>query len=293
MKKEINEEFLDIEDSKKKKKRPIRKLFFILVLIIIITIIYARYVGTTGLIIKEYPVNDKNITEGYDGFKIVHFSDFHYGRTTGMEELKNLVKEINLTKPDIVVFTGDFIDKDVKISDQELSKIIEQLQKINSIYGNYYVNGNHDLKFDKFYEMFDTANFINLNDKYDVIYNKSNETIFLSGLSTSKKTDFLDSALENSNYDYKINIMHYPDYFDNIKKYDFNLVLAGHSHNGQVRLPFYGAVVTPLYAKNYYKPYYKINNTNFYVSSGIGTSSYDFRLFNRPSFNLYRLNSIK
>lgn len=293
MEKEINEEFLDIEDNKKKKKRPIRKLFFMLVLIIIITVIYARYVGTTGLIIKEYPVCDKNITEGYDGFKIAHFSDFHYGRTTGMEELKNLVKEINLTKPDIVVFTGDFIDKDVKISDQELSKIIEQLQKINSIYGNYYVNGNHDLKFDKFYEMFDTANFINLNDKYDVIYNKSNETIFLSGLSTSKKTDFLDSALENSNYDYKINIMHYPDYFDNIKKYDFNLVLAGHSHNGQVRLPFYGAVVTPLYAKNYYKPYYKIDNTNFYISSGIGTSSYDFRLFNRPSFNLYRLNSIK
>ena len=215
----------------------------------------------------------------------------------GMEALD--LTPIDLTKEKLYSLTDDSkekiknIDKDVKISDQELSKIIEQLQKINSIYGNYYVNGNHDLKFDKFYEMFDTANFINLNDNYDVIYNKSNEAIFLSGLSTSKKIDFLDSAFENSNYAYKINIMHYPDYFDNIKNYNFNLVLAGHSHNGQVRIPFYGAVVTPLYAKNYYKPYYKIGNTNFYISSGIGTSSYDFRLFNRPSFNLYRLNNIK
>ena len=159
MNKEIDEEILDIEKveiKKKTKKRPFRKLFFIIILILIITVIYARYVGTTGLIVKEYSINNKNVTKGYDGFKIVHFSDFHYGRTTGMDELKNLVEKINLTKPDIVIFTGDFIDKDVKISDQEMSKIIEELKKINSIYGNYYVNGNHDLKFDKFYEMFET-----------------------------------------------------------------------------------------------------------------------------------------
>ena len=294
MGREIDNDFLDIENNDietKKNKSIFRKIFFILVLIIIITIIYARYIGTTGLIIKEYSIKNSNITKSYDGFKIAHFSDFHYGRTTGINELKILVNEINSIKPDIVVFTGDFVDKDIKISDQELSKIIDELKKINSSYGNYYVNGNHDLKYDKFYEMFDTANFINLNDNYDVIYSKTNDAILLSGLSTNENFEFLNKAFENSNYIYKINIMHYPDYFDDIKKYNFNLVLAGHSHNGQINIPFYGAIVTPEHSKNYYKPYYKVDNTDFYISSGIGTSLYNFRLFNRPSFNLYRLNN--
>ncbi len=288
MSKEIEDEFID-DNEDNKKSRPFRKLFFIIVLLIILIVIYARYIGVSGLIIKEYAVKNSKITEGFDEFKIVHFSDFHYGRTTGIDELKNLVNEINLSKPDIVVFTGDFVDKDVKISLSDQTKIITELSKINSKYGNYYVNGNHDLKYDKFYEMFDSSNFINLNDKYDVIYNKNNEALFLSGLSTDKKEDFLNDALKDNNYVYKINIMHYPDYFTNIKKYNFDLVLAGHSHNGQVRIPFYGAVFTPEYSKKYYKPYYKIGNTDFYISSGIGTSMYNFRFCNRPSFNIYRL----
>ncbi|MBO5183037.1 MAG: metallophosphoesterase [Bacilli bacterium] len=279
-------------DEEKPKKRPLRKLFFYIILIIIITIIYSRYVGTSGLFIKEYSIESNKITEKFNGFKIAHFSDFHFGRTTSTSELKQLVDEINLTKPDIVIFTGDFIDKDVKITDKELSYIIDELSKINSTYGNYYVNGNHDLKYDKFYQMFESANFINLNNTYDVVYNTNNEAILLSGLSTNKDTVFLEEALKDDNYIYKINIMHYPDYISDIKKYNFDLVLAGHSHNGQVRIPFYGAIYTPNYAKKYYKEYYKVDNTDFYISSGIGTSMYNFRLFNRPSFNLYRLRKV-
>ena len=86
--------------------------------------------------------------------------------------------------------------------------------------------------------------------------------------------------------------MHKPDTFDDIKQYNFNLVLAGHSHNGQIRLPIYGAILTPKGAKKYYKPHYKIDNTDMYISSGIGNTVIDYRLFNRPSFNIYRLNKI-
>ena len=74
-----------------------------------------------------------------------------------------------------------------------------------------------------------------------------------------------------------------------IKKYNYDLVLAGHSHNGQIALPVYGAVFTPENAKEYYKPYYKIDNTLFYISSGVGTTKFDYRFLNKPSFNLYRI----
>ena len=90
---------------------------------------------------------------------------------------------------------------------------------------------------------------------------------------------------------YSILMMHEPDFIDDIDNSKFNLVLAGHSHNGQVRLPLIGALYTPIKAKKYYDEFYKIKNTNLYISSGIGVSQINFRLFNRPSFNLYRLTN--
>lgn len=283
----IDEEFINEEP---KKKHIIRRIFFELVLIIALIILYARYVGTTGLIIKEYSINT-SVPKSFDGLKIAHFSDFHYGRTTNIDSLKNLVKEINLTKPDIIVFTGDFIDKDVKVNNDDINNIKNELSKLNSTYGKYYVTGNHDIKNEHYSEIFDYAGFSNINDNYDIIYSKDNEPIMLSGTNYNSDLNYLNDLFTKELPSYKINIMHTPDTFDNIKNYNFNLVLAGHSHNGQVDLPFYGAIYTPKGAKKYYKPYYKIDNTDIYISSGIGTSNYNFRLFNRPSFNLYRLNA--
>ena len=284
---------IEIEDDDyvEEKKHPIRRFFFTLILIIVLLVVYARYIGTSGIFVKEYQIKSNSITNTYNGLKIAHFSDFHYGRTTHLDELKKLIIDINKTKPDIIIFTGDFIDKDIKIDDNEMASIIEELKKLDSTYGNYYVNGNHDNKFDKYKQMMDSSNFIDLNNTYDVIYNTNNETILLSGLSTKADTKFLDDAFKDKFYNYKINIMHYPDDISKIKDYNYDLVLAGHSHNGQIRVPFYGAVILPNHAKKYYKPYYKINNTNFYISSGIGVSNYNFRIFNRPSYNLYRLLS--
>ena len=127
----IDEEFINEEP---KKKHIIRRIFFGLVLIIALIILYARYIGTTGLIIKEYSINT-SVPKSFDGLKIAHFSDFHYGRTTNIDSLKNLVKEINLTKPDIIVFTGDFIDKDVKVNNNDINNIKNELSKLNSTYG--------------------------------------------------------------------------------------------------------------------------------------------------------------
>ena len=86
-------------------------------------------------------------------------------------------------------------------------------------------------------------------------------------------------------------LVHEPDISDEIiDNIDVDLILGGHSHNGQVRLPFVGALYTPKGAKKYYDEYYKVNDTDIYVSSGIGVSNVNMRLFNRPSINFYRIN---
>ena len=290
MKRDKDFEINDKDLEEKKERHILRKFFFLSILLIIITVIYARYVGTSGLLVKEYVIKNANITEGFKGFKIAHFSDFHYGRTTFIDELKNLVNDINKTKPDLIVFTGDLIDKDVTVNDEEITSITTELKKLNSTYGKYYVTGNHDTKFDKYSEIMDNAGFINLDNKSDVIYNKNRETMLISGLGIKSDTKFLEEVFKNK-YNYKINIMHYPDTMEDLEIYDYDLVLAGHSHNGQIYIPFYGAVIKPNHAKTYYDEYYKVGNTDFYISSGIGTSDFNFRWFNRPSYNLYRLSN--
>ena len=117
-----------------KEKKPFIKKFiiFLLILITIVssTLLYSRYIGTSGIFINEYKVVNKNLSNDFYGLKIVHISDLHYGRTINKKELNELVKKINLTKPDIVVLTGDLIDKDTNLTDKDIKIISDAFNKI-------------------------------------------------------------------------------------------------------------------------------------------------------------------
>ena len=273
----------------------IAKLFLYIIIILIFTIIYAKFIGTYGLITKEYPIYSSNITNDYDGLKIVHFSDLHYKRNITNKKVDEIIEEINLINPDIVVFTGDLIDEDYDITKNDIKYLKKALKKINSKYGKYTIFGNHDYQhIDTIKEIYDESEFTYLDNSYDIIYSKNKEKLFIGGISSvikkeNKLESFIDILKDNS-INYKIFLIHEPDIIDNIlKEYNIDLILAGHSHNGQIRLPIIGAVYTPEYAKKYYDEYYKINNTDLYISSGIGVSKIDFRLFNHPSINFYRI----
>lgn len=290
------------------KESPWKKILSTIIIIaIIITsiLLYARYIGTSGFIVKEYKITNSSVPDKFYGTKVVHISDIHYGRTIKKKELQQLVKKINSLNPDLVVLTGDLIDRDTMLTDRMASVISETLKEIDADLGKYAISGNHDYKFDKWATIISDSGFTNLNDRYDLVYKESSKPIFLGGLSTNsyqkEKTieekikvmnDYFATKTEENKDtfpDYKIMIMHEPDFIDKIQPENYDLVLAGHSHNGQVQLPFIGAVILPPYAKKYYKPYYNVNGTDLYISSGIGTSTINYRLFNRPSINLYRL----
>jgi len=248
-----------------------------------------RYIGTSGLKVREYKVVNKNIKSFY-GLKIVHFTDLHYGMTVDDDKLNNMVEMINDIKPDIVVFTGDLVDRNTKVTEDIYNILVSNLSKIKTTYGKFYVTGNHDKVNNSYDSIMQKSNFKSLDENYEVIYSKESDTIFISGVSVDEKiSETTKEALNLNEYDYKIYLVHYPDEVDSILKYNFDLVLAGHSHNGQVRLPVIGKIITPDNAKKYYDPYYKLDNTDLYIGGGIGNSTINFRLFNKPSFNLYRL----
>lgn len=287
--------------NEEKKKHPIIKFIIIFILIIAAILLYSRFIATKGLVTKEYKITSSSIQDNFHGFKIVHISDVHYGRTTDKKDLNNMVKEVNLLKPDIVVLTGDLIDRDTKLDDDLKGEISEALSSINANVGKYAISGNHDSNFSEWESIINDSGFKNLNDTYELIYNDGYTPILLAGLSSNLNnqvdiTERYNKILEYSNNEnikelYKILLIHEPDYINNINYSNFNLILAGHSHNGQVRLPFIGGIILPNGAKKYYKEHYKINNTDLYISSGIGTSGISFRLFNKPSINFYRLTN--
>lgn len=270
------------------------------ILIIILIVLYARFVGTMGFITKEYTVYDKSVPSGFDGIKIVHFSDLHYNRAITSSKISKIIDEINLINADIVVFTGDLIDKDMIISDSDYKYLGEVFSKIKSKYGKFAILGNHDYNnMDKVIQVFNNSGFKYLENSYEIIYNEKNEKIFIGGVgNVSYNLDDVDKTMEyfnsNDDIDYKVMLIHEPDISDKIvDNYNINLILAGHSHNGQVRLPIIGSIYTPPGAKKYYDEYYRIDRTNLYISSGIGVSTINYRFWNKPSINFYRVNKEK
>ena len=269
--------------------RKIYKVIIYVMIIIILTVLYARFIGTSFLKVKEYPIYSDSVPNDFDGIKIIHFSDLHYKRAITREKIDKIVDEINLIKPDIVVFTGDLIDKDSIIVEDDIKYLKSTLSKINAKYAKYAVMGNHDYnKIETVENIYNDAGFNYLNNSYDIIYGKNSGKIFISGISSvSYKQDDMTSALDylkdNKDIDYKIVLVHEPDFAENIiNEYWVDLILSGHSHNGQIRIPLVGALYTPENAKKYYDEYYSINNTDLYISSGIGVSKYNYRLFNHP-----------
>lgn len=292
-----------MQTSNNEDKKQIRKVRLWVKLVVIIfiaitsTILYSRYIGTTGLSVKEYLIIDKDLPSTFSGIKIAHISDIHYGQTVNKKELQTLVNRVNEYKPDIIVITGDLLDQDMKYSKKDIKNIETTLSKLKATLGKYIIMGNHDNTQDNYINIVENSDLINLDDSYKILYHYGNKPILIAGMSTgqlgnqtpNEKVAEAISTIKENKISYSILIMHEPDYIDDIEYNNFDLVLAGHSHGGQVKLPLIGALVVPSHAKEYYDDYYKLDNTDLYISSGVGTSRVKFRLFNRPSFNLYRI----
>ena len=270
-------------------------LYFILgsLILIFTVLIYSRFIGTASLKVNEIVVNT-NILESYDGLKIVHITDLHYKKVITEERVKRLIKEVNNTKPDLVLFTGDLLDNLYEMNNSDTNFLISQLKKIEAKYGKYAIMGDQDYnQKDIVSNIFIQSEFSLLNNSSTIIYNEQNDKIVLTGLGSYLENDFnIDNINIQDNSLYQIVLIHEPDMISKIKDRlpTTSLILAGHSINGSINIPGIKNALLPEGAKNYYNPYYELDNTRIYISNGIGVNNVNFRLFNTPSFNLYRLN---
>ena len=280
------------------KRKFINFLIFILILSVGL-IMYSRYVGTKGLIVKEYRIADEKIPYNFSGVKIVHFSDLLYKSTVNLDDVKNMVERINELKPDLVFFNGGLISKGKSLSDEEAWELSSVLKEIDYTIGKFAVKGDEDG--DEFSIVMSDSGFEVLNNSGIFVYNKALTPIYVAGLASSISDAInVESAFElvdadaNKDAYFKILLMHEGDSATSVLKSrdDVDLILAGNSLNGSVVLPFYGGIFESRGSETYKNPFYEVNGTLIYVSSGLGTKDVNYRFNNKPSFNFYRLKSL-
>lgn len=257
--------------------------------------------GNTALELNTYTVSSSRLPEGFDGYLIAHVSDLH--NTEIGKDNKKLLDMLLDAEPDIIAITGDLIDSrntDVKIALQ----FIREAVKIAPV---YYVTGNHEARADEYDELkngMEAAGVIMLEDTCAEI-NLAGEAITLIGVNDpSFQTNYLFGdaktvleiklAKHNACKDgFTILLSHRPELFDTYVENDIELVLSGHAHGGQIRLPFVGGLLVPSQGlfPEYDAGLYTEENTNMLVSRGIGNSIFPFRINNRPEVILIELKT--
>lgn len=256
--------------------------------------------GNTALMINKITITNNKIPQAFSGYRIAQVSDLHNAEF-GNNNI-NLIEKLKECKPDIIVITGDLFDSyhtniDVSI---DFGKKAVQIAPV------YFVTGNHEARIDEYNELLSKLEDIGVTvlQNKSVILEKDNEIITLLGINDpSVQSDYLlyeETSVINTNLSelmkkangYTILLSHRPELFDTYVSNGVDLVLSGHAHGGQFRLPFIGGVVAPgqgLFPK-YDAGLYTQDDTSMVVSRGIGNSIIPFRVNNRPEIVLIELS---
>lgn len=273
------------------------KVTAVIFVILICLYVYARFIEPNMLNVHYENISNKLISETAQPIKILQFSDTHLSEFFGIVDLEKVVNKINAENPDIVIFSGDLIDHYKKYSyTSDISQISEVLGKIRASLGKFSVYGNHDYGggAEKVYsEIMEKGGFINLVNSSIKL---EDYNLNIIGLDDSIFGN-VDIVKLNENIDenfYNIVISHEPDVINFMLDYDIDLFLSGHSHGGQVQIPFLKTSILPPLAEKYTRGLYEFENfrgTKLYVNIGIGTSQVPFRFMAVPELSVLILKN--
>ena len=257
----------------------VKKRVLLLAILIGICIFFSYY-QNNHLSTSSFTLSFPKITKP---IKIVQLSDLH-SKQFGKEQ-QRLIQQVKKLKPDLIVFTGDLVDSK-KYDEQKSMTLMERLVKLAP---TYYVTGNHEYWSGEFPSL--EANlkhagvFVLRNEQ--TLVEVGGETINIMGVDDptflSREDELVEiiGGLKDEEH-FNLLLSHRPELFSLYEKID--LVLTGHAHGGQVRLPFIGGVVAPDqgFMPEYTAGMYKKADTAMIVNRGLGNSIIPQRIFNRP-----------
>lgn len=276
-----------------------KKTICILSGILLILIVWTAW-GNTALELNTYTISNCGLPDAFDGYRIAQVSDLHNAEFgDGNQRLLDMLRE---AEPDMIAITGDLIDS----RKTNIAVALAFAEESVRIAPCYYVSGNHEARVPEYRELkagLEAAGVTVLDDaRVEIeISGKSitiigvNDPSFLADYLTSDAAvmDRKLSELSSEDAGFTILLSHRPELFDTYAAHEMDLVLTGHAHGGQFRLPLIGGLIAPnqgLFPK-YDDGLYSDGNTNMIVSRGLGNSIIPFRFNNRPEVVLIELKS--
>jgi len=244
--------------------------------------------GQFSIAVRKYTIEILNLPQEYEGFTILHLSDLH-SKWFG-DGQKYLLQTINKEHFDLIAITGDLVNK----TNPKMEPGLELIKGLKDK-PVFFVPGNHEwwsgYKMRK--PLLSLGVHILENDSFKL--KKGRRHLWITGVDDPYSgRDDLEKSLNNIDDNEPIILLaHAPEIFPKGVKSKIDLILVGHTHGGQIRLPFIGAIIVPgqsLFPKYDYG-LYREEKTNMIITGGLGESSLPIRFNIRPEIVLVTLTS--
>ena len=270
----------------------ISRRFLILLALFQLLLLYAWAVEPNWIEVTRHEAWFKNLPEEFNGLVVAHLSDLHM-RGYGVRE-RRMLEKLAEAKPSVIAITGDFTREG---SDPAaIRTFFKDLQRLKPPFGIWAVLGDYDHWYqlaandEAVRKVFSDAGIALLVNEWGRI-GKGFDTMTLVGVDDPfTGADNLGNALRGTQRTpFAILLTHAPQMFMKADLTRFDLVLAGHTHGGQVRLPGIGALWLPAGSEGYDSGWFYGINAQMYVTRGIGTSILPVRFLCRPEIALITL----
>lgn len=231
----------------------------------------------------------------FDGYRLTHLSDFHLGTWLDSQALLEIADKVNTLGSDLIAITGDFVSSKI---DNHAPDLIRVLGSLKSKDGVFAVLGNHDHYTDaeKIRKILERSDIIELSNKVHAI-ERDGEFMYIAGIDDqmtghdqlNKVIDVLPEKEVPA-----ILLAHAPDFADcSSRSGKFDLQLSGHTHGGQIRLPFIGPLYLPRLGRKYPSGQYMVGNMHLYTNRGLGTSWFKLRYNCPPEIAIFELHPVQ
>lgn len=257
-------------------------------ILLLMTLLILSLWGNSALTLTEHRVQSSALPTAFDGFQIAQVSDLHNAEF-GSDNQKLLVL-LKASRPDLIAVTGDLLDS----RRTDLDVAVDFLREAVNIAPVYYVPGNHESRIPESYVQLKAAMEalgVVILENESLFFEKDGQSITVTGL---LDPDFEVATPELTSEGFQLVLSHRPELFDRYVQQSFDLVLAGHAHGGQFRLPLIGGLFAPHqgFFPKYDSGIYTSGNTTMVVSRGLGNSLFPLRFNNQPELILITLESI-
>ena len=251
--------------------------------------LYAAEVSRHEISVERHTIRLSRLADSFYGLKIIQLSDFHFAEFTEPYFIQDIVDHVNRLQPDVVFLNGDYVTDGFLFSNARTRQFayscVEILSKIQCPI-RYAVLGNHDSTFAKpaVIDALKVHKITLLNNRYEPL-ERDGRRLWIGGTDDAlyermRLDDAIPPASHRDNEPVLL-MVHEPDVLPVVARRNVDLMLSGHTHGGQVRLPFLPALHLPQLGRKYVEGLFRLGRTQLYVNRGVGTVDLPFR-FNCP-----------